>query len=194
MNYSGNQRRTLFYRLFVLNLFLLMTPVMSKAQHHQEAHDPDKQTHPVHGYFRASVVLSHTLIPTDINGQRENLYIPSWGLDIEYWFNHEWGLGLHNDVELETFEVFTPEGESLDREYPVVLTLDVLWRPWKELVLLMGPGIEIESDRNLQVMRFGTEYEIKMSEHWDLAPNFFYDLRKDAYDTWSFGLGIGRTF
>lgn len=175
--------------LFVLMIF---TSLSLSAQAFEGKHAKTHQ--PADSHFRTSLVLSHTLIPVEVNGKVENLYIPSWGLDLEYWFSHKWGIGLHNDVELETFEIQTQDFEIIERLYPVVLTLDVLWKPWRELVLLTGPGIEIERGRNLQVFRFGTEYEISIAKNWDIAPSFYYDMRMKAYDTWSLGIGIGRIF
>jgi len=170
------------------SLILLGLAFPTLAQEHIE-HQPHES-----GHFRIGLVIGHTLIPTTINGEREGLLIPSWGLDVEYWFTHQWGLGLHNDIEVETFEVLSENGEFVERVYPVVLTLDVLWRPWKGLVFLAGPGIEIEQSRNLQVFRLGVEYEIDIFPGWDLSPNFFYDARSNAFDTWSLGLGVGKRF
>lgn len=177
-------------------LLILLTPDLS-AQEHDDHHDELEQlTHhqDKHGHFRLSLVIGHTLIPSLVNGEKESLLVPSWGLDIEYWMNHKWGIGLHNDIEVETFEVLSAQQEYVERVFPLVFTLDILWRPWKGLVLLAGPGIEFERNEDLELMRFGVEYEIEIFEHWDLAPNFFYDARFDAFDTWSVGLGVGRRF
>lgn len=167
--------------LFFINIFF-----NAQAQHgHIEKE---------HGHIRLGLVIGHTLIPTEIEGNRENLLIPSWGMDLEYWFNQRWGVGLHNDIEVETFEVLSDEDEYIERIYPLVFTLDVLWRPWRGLVLLAGPGIELEQNRNLQVFRFGAEYEVELFQGWDLSPNFFYDARSGAFGTWSVGLGVGKRF
>jgi hypothetical protein len=167
--------------LFYFNIFF-----NAQAQHGRT----DKE----HGHIRVGLVIGHTLIPTVVDGERENLLIPSWGMDLEYWLNQRWGVGLHNDIEVETFEVLSDDDEYIERIYPLVFTLDVLWRPWKGLVLLAGPGIELEQNRNLQVFRFGAEYEVELFQGWDLSPNFFYDARSDAFGTWSVGLGVGKRF
>lgn len=165
-------------------LVLLYAP-FTHAQHHE---------HASFGHLRVGLIISHTLIPTLVEGEKENLLIPSWGMDIEYWITPRWGIGLHNDIEIETFEVLSGDHEYIERAYPLVFTLDAVWRPWRGLVLLAGPGVELERNRNLQVMRMGAEYEIEFHQGWDVTPNFFYDARSGAFDTWSLGLGVGKRF
>ncbi|KAA6438165.1 hypothetical protein ACD591_18580 [Rufibacter glacialis] len=141
-----------------------------------------------------SAVLYHTYIGTETSDGKELLIVPSVGLDLEYWFNEKWGIGSHNDLELISFEVEDREGTFIEKETPVLLTLDVLWKPWKGLVLLAGPGVEFEKEENLFVIRGGLEYELELGSHWDVAPTIFYDARKDAYNTFSVGIGIGKRF
>lgn len=143
-------------------------------------------------HFRASLLIGHTYVPT--GEEPKHLFVPSWGLDLEYWFNRRWGLGLHNDLELQTFIVEKQEGEQLEREYPLVTTLDVLVKPFKDLVLLIGPGYEFEKKENFALLRAGIEYEFEFGKDWDISPTIFYDTRFDAFDTWSFAVGIGKRF
>lgn len=173
-------------------LFLFIFSVNSYGQRgegHQAHHN--LATHP---HYRVAALIGHTLIPAEDAG--ENFFIPSWGLDLEYWFNQQWGLGLHSDLEIETFVILNnnSEGEALERLSPLVLTLDALYKPWKGLVLQMGPGIEFERSENFALFRLGIEYEFEIHDHWDIAPTIFYDSRLDEYQTWSFALGIGKRF
>jgi hypothetical protein len=174
------------YIFFSLGLFLFS--LQASAQHHQAAHHEED-----HRGFRVAALIGHTLIPTE--SADAQVFIPSWGLDVEYWFSSRWGLGLHNDIEIESFIILGPEGEEIERVNPLVMTLDLLYRPWGGLVLLAGPGIEIERDNNFQLFRLGVEYEIPIGNHFDLAPSIFYDQRLgDGYQTWNFALGVGKTF
>jgi hypothetical protein len=180
-----------FNKVYISAAFLFFTLELSaqeqQVQSHSEGHGEFK-------HFRGSVVLYHTYIGTRTTEGKDLLIVPSVGLDLEYWFNHKWGIGSHNDLELISFEVEEEEGTFLERETPVLLTLDALWKPWKGLVLLAGPGIELEKEENLFVLRTGLEYELELGSHWDVAPTIFYDSRIDAYDTFSVGLGIGKRF
>lgn len=139
--------------------------------------------------WRGAVIIGHTLIPARHTAER--VFIPSWGLDLEYWFDRQWGLGLHSDIEIASFVIQRGAEEQVVRAYPLIATLDLLWKPWKGLAFQFGPGVEFEKTENLWVLRTGVEYEIELGHHWDLAPVFFYDTRFEAYDAWTMGLGVG---
>jgi len=178
---------------FLAILFVGLLPVTLLSQSHLE----DNAHHDHHhssGFWRMSIFMGHTYLPTNTITGRELLVLPSMGLDIEYWFNHTWGIGLHNDLELLTFEIEREEDVFVDREYPVLLTLDLLWHPQWGLVFYTGPGIELEPNENFFVFRAGVEYEINLGDVWDFYPSVFYDYREDAYDTFTVGLGFGRKF
>jgi len=153
-----------------------------KIIHHKSSH-----------YLRVAVFLGHTFVALDDEGHRSP--IPSWGFDIEYWFSHKIGIGLHNDVEILNYVIETSDlEESLSREYPIVVTLDLLYRPWKNLVFFGGVGMEFEQNEDFLIYRIGIEYEIPFADHWDLCPSIFHDSRKDAFDTSTIMLGVGYSF
>ncbi|MBK9013494.1 MAG: hypothetical protein IPM82_05100 [Saprospiraceae bacterium] len=84
--------------------------------------------------FRIAVVMGHTAVP---HGEKPaHLFVPSWGIDAEYWASPNWGLGIHTDMELQSFVAKLAEGEILEREYPVVATFELLVNPKQ----LPGPG------------------------------------------------------
>ena len=180
-------------KYILLSFFSLLMLVDQAAA--QENHDtPPKviHRHNTLPHFRVAAFISHTFIPGVAEGQR--VAIPSYGLDIEYWWSHKLGVGLHNDLELETFIIDAGREEFLEREYPLVSSLDLLYRPWKGLVVQAGPGVEIDRNRSFFLLRVGLEYEIELGHHWDLYPTLFYDVREDAYTTLSLGLGVGKRF
>ena len=145
--------------------------------------------------FRVALLIGHTLIPE--KHANENFFIPSWGLDVEYWFSSEFGLGLHNDLEIETFVIISDDGDGdeLERITPLVITFDLLYKPYKGLVLQLGPGFEIEKEESFTLFRMGLEYEFEIDHHWDISPTIFYDSRfEGGYHTWSIALGVGRRF
>lgn len=177
---------SLKYTKNYLLLFMLLITFCSVAQHEKK----EKCKH-----FRISPVISHTYIPTATSVGTETIIIPSIGLDLEYWFSHKYGVGLHNDLELLNYEIEKPSHElEVEREYPIVITLDGLAKVYKDLVVVFGAGIEFEKSKNLFIVRTGLEYEIEFGHHWDLAPTFFYDYRKNEFGTWSMGIGIGKRF
>ncbi|MDX1685556.1 MAG: hypothetical protein R3275_09985 [Saprospiraceae bacterium] len=167
--------------IFLLSAFSLFSQHSDHAAVHKEQYQ----------HFRFSVNLSHTYLPESTVEGKSILVLPSFGLDIEYWLGRSVGIGLHNDLELLQFEIVTDDEVTIEREFPVLATLDVLWKPYKDLVLFGGPGMEFEPSENYLVLRIGMEYEIPVHAHFDLSPIVFYDFRKEAYNTFSVGLGIG---
>jgi hypothetical protein len=159
-------------------------------------HESHTDTQPASdAHFRVSAAIAHTYLPEETAEGTKNLVLPTFAFDIEYWFNHHWGIGIHNDLELLNFEVEDEHHNIfIEREFPVLITLDALWKPNKNLVLFAGPGIELESNKNYFVFRAGGEYEIPFATNWDVAPLIFYDIRDGAYNTLTIGLGIGYTF
>lgn len=176
-------------------LLWIATALPALAQHHEPTPDPDPHTrvinrHSIFPHVRVAGFISHTFIPSVVEGDR--FAIPSYGLDLEYWINDRVGIGLHNDIELESFVIESNDHEQIVREYPVVSTLDLLIKPWKGLAFQVGPGIEMDKHGSYYLMRVGVEYEVELWHHWDLYPTFFYDTRTDGYSTFSFGLGVGK--
>lgn len=166
--------------------FILSQPIFAQHQH-KDHHDNHHTPH-----WRMAVILGHTFIPP--HHLNAHAAIPSWGLDIEYWIDRKWAIGLHNDLEIANFIIQENKEETIERSYPLVLTVDAIYNPWKGLICLIGPGIELENETNYRLIRAGIEYEIEIGNHWDIAPTFFYDTRFNAYNTWSIGLGIGKRF
>lgn len=166
----------------LLTVFFLVISIALFSQEHQFKH------------FRISPVLSHTYIPTATINGNTTVIIPSLGLDLEYWFSKKWGIGFHNDLELLTFEIEKNNQLFVEKDFPVVVTLDGLWKFHKSWVLVFGTGIEFEKNENLFIIRTGIEYEIEFGNHWDIAPTFFYDYRSNNFGTWSVGIGIGKRF
>jgi hypothetical protein len=199
MHYS----RTLFISLIFAGFFSL--PLQS--QHHTDlvaATAPPFQTaipvsvtHETPGeehmlkHHRFSLLMYHNYLNIETAEGPHLLIIPALGLDYEYWINDHWGLGLHNDVVI-THRI---EHNMLSgRTYPFLTTLDGLWKPYKGLVFLLGPGMEFEEEQQVFFIRGGIEYEIELGHHWDFSPTIFYDNRKSAFNTCSIGLGFGKKF
>jgi hypothetical protein len=155
---------------------------------HRRHHGTDQ--HQAH--FRVAPYLGHTIIAVEEGAAAR--VIGAYGLDLEYWPDASWGIGLHNDLEMESFVVVEDGQEDLERRRPIVSTLDLLVKPWKNLVLVVGPGIEMDPERNLGLLRLGLEYEIPLPHHWDFSPVLIYDSRFKAFDTWGVGVAAGYSF
>lgn len=174
-------------RFITLSLFFIVTVSQIQAQDHPLYHSSE------HGKgFRIAGLIGHTLIKS--KGADSQIFIPSWGLDIEYWLSYTWGLGMHNDIEIETFIVKSSDHKEIERVNPLVLTFDALYRFPNGIVLSGGPGVEIESGESFYLCRFGIEYEKEIGNGYDISPTIFYDQRLDGFSTYTVALGIGKQF
>ncbi len=93
-------------------------------------------------------------------------------------------------MELFTFEILDAENIYIERRYPVLVTADFLWKPVRNLSLFTGPGIELERERNFAVYRLGIEYDGEVTCSISFSPIIFYDIRFNAYNSFSMGIGI----
>lgn len=159
----------------------------------QEIHRPEPyETEPKNGGFCLAAIIGHTYIKSE--GTDKHLFIPSWGLDIDYWFGHRWGVGLHNDVEIENFVVVRNDIEEIERINPVVFTLDALYHISNGIVISIGPGIEVERNESYFLARMGIEYESEIGNGFYVMPTVFFDKRFDGFSTATVGLGLGHHF
>ncbi|PRP65919.1 hypothetical protein [Nonlabens agnitus] len=172
--------------VFFLIISLCATQVSLAQQHHRIEQQTNTKG------LRIAAIIGHTFINSD--GIDGNLYIPSWGLDLDYWFNHQWGIGLHNDVEIENFVVTKNNNETIERVNPLVLTLDGLYHLDNGIVISLGPGVELEKNESFFLARVGIEYEFDIANGFYVMPTLFYDQRFDGFSTTTFGLGIGHAF
>ena len=154
----------------------------------QDQHETIPTTHQNSG-FRIAGVIGHTLVENE--GVDGSIFIPSWGLDLEYWWNHRWGIGLHNDIEIETFIIKDSNNEFIERVNPLVLTVDALYQFAHGFVVTLGPGIELDKEKSYYLFRLGIEYEKDISNSLYLLPTIFIDQRFDGFRTCNFGLGVG---
>lgn len=180
-------------RFFFFNLILLLFLSSGiSAQHDTNTNTSHLDKSSSEPSIRIAALIGHTLIRSE--GTNSHLFIPSWGLDIEYWFNHSWGIGLHNDIEIESFIIRDSEQEEIERVNPLVFTLDLLYRFHNGLVLSVGPGAEYESGESFYLARLGLEYEYEIGNGYDISPCVFYDQRLDGFATYTIALGLGKRF
>lgn len=136
---------------------------------------------------------AHTFQGVNAQGKRQVLILPMWGLDYNYRLSEKWWLGLHTDIIVETFEVeaFDNEGEETIRRTrpiaPALMGFYTLNEHWK---LGGGAGLEWSEEETFTLNRLAMEYAYPLSQGWELIGAVQYDLRWNAYDTWSLGLGV----
>lgn len=172
---------------FLIIPFLMCTFLASA----QEAKEEGGELHKAH---RLAIVMGQTHIPAGVSESLQNkeLFVPSVGFDYQYWIGERFGIGLVNDLEMASYILSENGIESVEREFPFASSAVVLYKPWKELSVLAGPGMEWENNENFFLMKFGLEYEFEMQNAWDITPAFAYDLKDGKFGAWSLGISIGK--
>jgi hypothetical protein len=144
------------------------------------------------------VMLGHNNISHGIvDDKRQWSRLPSFALNYNYRFNNTWAVGLHTDIIVETFAVesqYRSDAEILEREFPVAPALLLVYRPFEHFSFLVGPGCEFEKTENLLLLRAETAYSREMGNELEFEAGFGYDIRIDAYDSWSLTVGILKAF
>ena len=176
---------------YFLSLFILF-PFFATAQEHEGEHEEEHEFK----HHRIAIMIGHTHVPKGIEGGGDTggLIVPSWGLNYEYWFNENWAIGLHNDMEITTYAIERVRDTVLERERPFILALVGLYKFDTGFEILTGMGLELEKNENFVVFRLGVEYEIEIGKHWDIAPGFVYDIKEDVYNSFTIGLSVGKKF
>lgn len=149
-------------------------------------------------HFRVAAALGHAYIPEAKSESGNFVVIPTFGLDIQYWFSHKWGIALKNDIEIADYLVESNNGNNneLVREYPIIVALPVLFSPWegRGFNFILGPGIEFEEHENFHVLRMGVGSEFEIGNHWDFAPEIIYDLKDGHINSLTVAIGVGKRF
>ena len=181
-------------------LFVLFTGflVLASSQVMGQTHD-DSTLEEGHEFkkLRIAINLAHAYIPKATAESEGVLIIPVYGLDLMFRFTPQWALGLKNDIEIAHYVL--PEtdesGEEHLRKNPLIISMPVYYTPKGHgLTLFSGPGIELEDHHNFWIWRFGIGYEIELPGHWDFAPEFVYDLKDGAFNSFTIALAIGKSF
>ena len=172
-----------------IGVLILFNLSISNAQSQEQHHTEFK-------HHRLAVIIGHTHVPKGFQSSKgtENIIVPSWGFNYDYWINSSWAIGLHVDMEISTYVIEDNSGSNLERERPYIIAIVGSYNPWKGLLLGAGFGKEIETHQNFWVYRFGLEYGIELPHDWDLEPALVWDIKGSLYDSWTIGIGIGKRF
>lgn len=90
----GNYNHLYDLKMSTIKITLVLMVAMSfqinaqEYKEHTEKHDDGRG-------FRIAGIIGHTLINTE---GIENVFVPSWGLDIEYWLNPLYALELRYEA------------------------------------------------------------------------------------------------
>ena len=175
------------------------------SEHASDSNEAHSKSHKKH---LISASINHTIIFSGVkDGSTSSLTLPSFGLNYTYFFNEKWAIGLHNDIILEDFLVKERSNPGLfsnseqneeisviERGNPISAAIMAIYKPLPFLGLMAGAGREFSSHQDYTVIRFGIETPIHLPKNWELFGVLTYDINIDAYESLTYGIGIGKLF
>ena len=180
------------YRRSLIILVLLITTInlFAQTEEHTEVVEHKKGIHSI------TLVMANAFLSNSFNEQTDNtLIVPVFGFNYDYQFNRQWGAGLHSDLVLQQFKVEQYDSKTeIIRENPIGVVAILFFKPSHRWKILGGYGIEIEKEKNLQLVRIGVEYGIPLPKSWELNFNLEFDFKINYYSNPVLGIGFVKIF
>jgi hypothetical protein len=170
-------------RIACIGFLMVMNTRMISAQEPES--DEFKPT------IRGAIMMANSHIPKSFEGEKKIAVLPTWGVDVDYFFHRRWSAAMQADIILQDFEVKAEDGE-LERVMPIALVGVLHYHALRHWSFYVGPGIEMEKSENFFLMRVGTEYSFEISENFEIALNLIYENKDEVYDTWTFGIAFNK--
>lgn len=185
--------RSFFILLSLITVFMNLSAQVHEKQN-GHADNTENKAHEALEKYKIAFTLGVTHIPAAFEHGHEEaaVFVPTIGLDFFYYFNHKWSMSLVADLEFAEY-IVPFNREDLNREKALILALQAGYEVAPHWGIMLGGGIEIESHKNLGVVRLGTEYEIPLGDGWELAPSLFFDFKQD-FSTYALAVGLGKRF
>ena len=166
-----------------LCMLLLLAAGVTLAQEKEEEEFKPK--------IRGAIMMANSHVPKSYEGDKKVAIIPTWGVDVDYFFHPRWSVAIQSDIKLQDFEVKV-EDKELERNMPVALVGVLHYHALRHWSFFAGPGIELEKNENFFLVRAGTEYSFEISENFEIALNLIYENKDEVYDTWTFGIAFNK--
>lgn len=130
-----------------------------------------------------------------VNNQGEKVWtiLPSWGIDYDYRLDEKWSVGLHTDWVVESFE-YEHNAIVFERTRPFAAVIVGSRKFGDHLTLVLGGGVELAPEENLNIVRLGLDYSWELPNEWELGASVMSDFKLDAYNSWVLGLGVAKLF
>ncbi len=150
---------------------------------------------PVHSF---GLAIGHAFIfeGGKVEGENKTLNVPMWGIDYNLQLSRKWVVGLHTDFLVESFMIETKHDngntETIQRSYPIAPAIMGFFKPNEHWSFGLGAGEEFAKEENLFLNRAALEYGVEIRKGWEVFGVLQYDIRWNAYDTWSIGMGISK--
>ncbi len=195
----------------VITLLNIACILQSYGQEHDVNKDDSHEEsthHEVHKKHLISASINHTIIFSGVKDGEEasSMSLPSFGLNYTYAINSKWAVGLHSDIIIEDFVVKGSETDHakssssdeeltiIERDTPIAACVMAIYKPVPYLGLMAGLGQEFSSHENFTVIRFGIEAPYHLPKNWEIFGLITYDINIDAYQSLTYGIGLGKLF
>lgn len=142
--------------------------------------------------IRGAIMMANSHIPKAYEGGKKVTIIPTWGFDVDYFFQPRWSVALQADIKIQSFEIDEGNGVELERNHPVAVATVIHYHALRHWSFYAGPGYEFESHENLFLVKVGTEYSFEITEDFEIALNFMYENKEEVYDAWTFGIAFNK--
>jgi hypothetical protein len=188
--------KTGYIAMFLLAIFAILTPLA--AQEHNQ-HNQEEQNNAPHRHM-ISVQIGHTHLSEGArNGQTQWLIVPSWAIDYNYLLTERWIIGLHTDMIIENFEINSGRSSggdlnTIERSRPISVVGVGVYEPIHRLGIIAGGGFEYAPEETFGLVRIGVEPSIEINHRWAIIFSVLYDIKIDAYNSFSLGFGVARLF
>ena len=170
--------KTGYIAMFLLAIFAILTPLA--AQEHNQ-HNQEEQNNAPHRHM-ISVQIGHTHLSDGArNGQTQ------------------WIIGLHTDMIIENFEINSGRSSggdlnTIERSRPISVVGVGVYEPIHRLGIIAGGGFEYAPEETFGLVRIGVEPSIEINHRWAIIFSVLYDIKIDAYNSFSLGFGVARLF
>lgn len=170
---------------------LMVTASYSQEKKLEHGSEEGKLSH-----HQVSFMLSHSYISEGyFFGSKKWIAAPSIGLDYNYWFKKQLAIGIHTDLIKENFALEEVAGDKIiERSTPFALVPALTYKPGEHGALVIGMGGEFAKEGSIALTRIGYEYGWELPKKYELAFSLTYDLKWNAYNTWTFGMVVSKFF
>lgn len=182
-------------RRAIFIIIILFTGLMVFAQ---EATHASKESFTPFHQLGLTIGHEHAFSGRNEDNEKEVAILPFWGLDYNFQFAPKFAVGLHTDFIIESFKVEKNHNgeteETVERTQPIAPAIMGFYKPTEHWNFGLGLGGEFAKEEDYFLSRAAVEYGVEIRNGWEVAGSLQYDFRWKAYDTWTIGLGISKSF
>lgn len=159
----------------------------------KEGQNEDRSEYEEESKWAISLSMINSHVP-EIEDSKSRVIVPAWGVGLEYELNERWLLVFLTELEIMSYIVELGEGEELEREFPVITVLGFGYEFLPRAVLDVGFGREFEKTESFNLLHLAASYNFELPDNWSAGPGISMNSRFDGFPTYSFKLGVSKSF